>query len=327
MRLSARQLQHQQQVEQHAQQAPHQERHQWRCWPRQLRGAHGAFSRARRAHSFSLDVVSYLIGSRSESCHKHLHTIRGAPSLTRFSLSTSTCSSLSFPSTSCTPSCTLSSTTRSSWKACATPPTRRVRTPTTSPPPSQVKSSTSWPSASSTTHRFPSPSRSRHRTKTWMTYHSASCSQRHTEDKPITANQKACQSASRRRLLCSMEQGNLREKEMSINQLVLVSRDTRTVLTASFLKTPKLRKWSIDKGNLRSEKAQMRQIRTLLEEQRQMIIAEYRDKSRSSRTPNSSRRRRAPTSARTIMATEIGISWSSSTKSYRYEGITKIPKF
>ena len=56
------------------------------------------------------------------------------PLFTRFSLSTSTCSSLSFfPSTSCTPSCTLSSTTRSSWKACATPPTRRVRTPTTSP--------------------------------------------------------------------------------------------------------------------------------------------------------------------------------------------------
>ena len=63
--------------------------------------------------------------------------IHGAPSLTRFSLSTSTCSSLSFPSTSSTPSCTLRSTTRSLWKACATPPTRRVRTPTTSPPPSQ----------------------------------------------------------------------------------------------------------------------------------------------------------------------------------------------
>ena len=30
--------------------------------------------RARRAHSFTLDVVSHLIGSRSaESCHKHLH--------------------------------------------------------------------------------------------------------------------------------------------------------------------------------------------------------------------------------------------------------------
>ena len=41
-----------------------------------------------------------------------------------------------------------------------------------------------------------------------------------------------------RRLLCSIEQGNLREKEMSIKQLVLVSRETRTVLTASFLKNP-----------------------------------------------------------------------------------------
>ena len=94
--------------------------------------------RARRAHSSTLDVISHLFGSSSESFHNHLHTIHGAPSLTRFSLSTSTCSSLSFfPSTSSTPSCTLSSTTRSSWKACATPPSRRVRTPTTSPLPSQ----------------------------------------------------------------------------------------------------------------------------------------------------------------------------------------------
>ena len=57
------------------------------------------------------------------------------------------------------------------------------------------------------------------------------------EDKPITANQKACQSVSRR-LLCSMDQGNLMEREMSINQLILVPQETRTVLTASFLKTP-----------------------------------------------------------------------------------------
>ena len=35
-------------------------------------------------------------GSSSESPHNLLHTIHGAPSLTRFSLSTSTCSSLSF---------------------------------------------------------------------------------------------------------------------------------------------------------------------------------------------------------------------------------------
>ena len=44
---------------------------------------------------------------------------------------------------------------------------------------------------------------------------------------------------------------------MSTNQLFLVPQETRTVLTASFLKTP---------------------IRTLLDEQRQMIIAEYREK-------------------------------------------------
>ena len=37
---------------------------------------------------------------------------------------------------------------------------------------------------------------------------------------------------------------------MSISQLVLVSQKTRTVITASFLKTPKLRKWSIEQGNL-----------------------------------------------------------------------------
>ena len=92
-----------------------------------------------------------------------------------------------------------------------------------------------------------------------MTLRSASCSPRHTEDKSIASIQKACQSVSRR-LLCSIDQGNLREKEMSINQLVLVSRETRTVLTASFLKTPKLKKWSIDHGNLRSEIAQMHRL-------------------------------------------------------------------
>ena len=90
--------------------------------------------RARGAHSSTLHDISHFIGSSSESYHSHLHTIHGAPSLTRFSLSTSTFSPCPSPSTSSTPSCTLSSTTRSSWKACATPPTRRVRTPTTSPP-------------------------------------------------------------------------------------------------------------------------------------------------------------------------------------------------
>ena len=34
------------------------------------------------------------------------------------------------------------------------------------------------------------------------------------------------QSVSRRRLLCSMDQGNLMKREMSINQLILVSHET-----------------------------------------------------------------------------------------------------
>ena len=50
------------------------------------------------------------------------------------------------------------------------------------------------------------------------------------------------------------------------------------------------------------------QIRTLLEEQRQMIIEEYREKVGHHELSSSSRRRRAPTSTRTIMATKIGIS-------------------
>ena len=75
----------------------------------------------------------------------------------------------------------------------------------------------------------------------------------------LRTRRRVSQSVSRR-LLCSMEQGNLREKEMSINQLVLVSQETRTVLTASFLKTPKMRKWSIDHGNLNSEIAQMHRL-------------------------------------------------------------------
>ena len=54
--------------------------------------------------------------------------------------------------------------------------------------------------------------------------------------------------------------GILWEKEMSINQLVLGARETRTVLTASFLKTPKLRKWSIEQGNLWEKIAQMQRL-------------------------------------------------------------------
>ena len=45
--------------------------------------------------------------------------------------------------------------------------------------------------------------------------------------------------------------------ERDVDQSIgFVSREIRTVLTASFLKTPKLRKWSIDRGNLWEKTAQ-----------------------------------------------------------------------
>ena len=55
---------------------------------------------------------------------------------------------------------------------------------------------------------------------------------------------------------------------MSINQLVLMSQETRTVLTASFLRRA---------GQLDERNRSNAQIRTLLEEQRQTVIAEYRE--------------------------------------------------
>ena len=78
----------------------------------------------------------------------------------------------------------------------------------------------------------------------------------------------ACQSVSRRRLLCSMDQGNLMEREMSINQLILVSQETRAVLTANFRKTSELRKWSMDQGNLMSETARMHRLGLYLKSRR-----------------------------------------------------------
>ena len=74
---------------------------------------------------------------------------------------------------------------------------RALTTSSTSP---QVMSPTAMTSTSSRTRRSPSPSRSLPRTRTWMTWHSARCSLKHTEDKSITSYKKACQSVSCRRL-------------------------------------------------------------------------------------------------------------------------------
>ena len=88
------------------------------------------------------------------------------------------------------------------------------------------------------------------------------------------------QSVSRRCLSCSIEQGNLWEKEMSIRQLVLVSRETRTVPHSKFSENTQAEKVVDRTGKPVERNSSNAQIRTLLDEQRQMIIAEYCEKIR-----------------------------------------------
>ena len=65
---------------------------------------------------------------------------------------------------------------------------------------------------------------------------------------------------------------------MSISQLVLVSRETRTVLTLSFFENTQAEKVVERSGQPEERNSSNAQIRTLLDEQRQMIIAEYCEK-------------------------------------------------
>ena len=65
---------------------------------------------------------------------------------------------------------------------------------------------------------------------------------------------------------------------MSISQFVLVSRETRSVLKASFLKNTQAEKVVDRTVKPVGENSSNAQIRTLLDEQRQMIIAEYCEK-------------------------------------------------
>ena len=89
----------------------------------------------------------------------------------------------------------------------------------------------------------------------------------------MTAIQKACQSVSRRRLLCSIEQGNLREKAIGFR----VMRNTYSA-HSKFSENTQAEEMVDRSGQPVGENSSNAQIRTLLEEQREMIIAEYREK-------------------------------------------------
>ena len=174
-------------VQQQAGQKAQQCEHQWRRWHTALRRSRGASQ-----HAMSLHALFHSPWS------SHSHSWLKIESRT-FHLSSSchTCEWLSlFDST-------YSALLPSLPPVCLAfpflPPQRRaaaVRAPTTPSTSPQVMSPTAMTSTSSRTHQSPSPSRSLSQTRMWMTWHSARCSLKRTEDKSITSYKKACQSVS-----------------------------------------------------------------------------------------------------------------------------------
>ena len=135
----------------------------------------------------TLDDTAHLIGSSPEPhfvIHGHIH---GALSLTR-----PLPSSFIFPSCHLRlllpTSCSLSSTTRSSWQVCATPPQKRVRAPCTPPTLTHEPNLLTLRRA----QRLGCQSTALHESSDQDVDHvkNSARSQRHTEVKPITANQK-----------------------------------------------------------------------------------------------------------------------------------------
>ena len=160
---------------------------------------------------------------------------------------------------------------------------------------------------------------SRPRTKTWMTWHSASCSQRHTEDKPITANE---MSVSQSSSVVFDGSGQL-DGERNVDQSVVFGVARRTNSAHSkFYENTRTAKMNDESGNSDEQDKSNAQIRTPLEKQRITIIAEYREKV-GHHELQATQAEEAPTPTRRTLATKIGISWSSSTKSYWDGGITK----
>ena len=117
-----------------------------------------------------------------------------------------------------------------------------------------------------------------------MTLHSASCSPKHTENTPITSVWKVCLSVSRQCLSRPMERGNLWERATSIR----LSFGVRNAYSAhnQFSAITQAEKM-VDRtgkpvgestGTAEERNSSSAQIRTLFNEQREMIIAECCEK-------------------------------------------------
>ena len=125
---------HKQQLDRHAQHADHnaQQVHLWRRSHQRLRGAYRAMSvhiERTDPHLWWHRTPHWLKSwALSHSIHGHIHGRTLLDSTSPFFLYSSFFLS---PSPSSTTSCSLSSTTRSSWQVCAIPLQMRVRTPWT----------------------------------------------------------------------------------------------------------------------------------------------------------------------------------------------------
>ena len=111
-----------------------------------------------------------------------------------------------------------------------------------------------------------------------MTLRSASCSTKHTENMPITAIRKACLSVSQSSSVVFERAGKLageRDVDQSIGFGV-----TRNTYSAhcKFSENTQAEKVVDRTGKPEERNSSNAQTRTLLEEQRQMIIAEYCEK-------------------------------------------------
>ena len=144
---------------------------------------------------------------------------------------------------------------------------------------------------------------------------------------PITAIRKACQSVSRH-CLSWFDRTGKPVGERNVDQSIGfgVTRNTYSA-HSKFSENTQAERVVDRTGKPVGENSSNAQIRTLLDEQRQMIIAEYCEKIGHHERQSARAEEGTPNSTRRIMASANGFSRSSSTKSYRDGGITKIPKF
>ena len=274
-----------------------------------------------RAVSVCLDVVSYtphwLKMFLESSFHSiFMHVWFSLTSLS--SLSTSTCPSpsSSTPLSWCTLSCTPTSTTWTPWKiTCATPAKGSLDTYDVTVSPHRLwvqrhglQRARQLPGSLFLRYPVIGPRHGRH-------YARQAAHRSTPRIRRLPQVRKVCPSVGRHCLSCSIEQGKL-VGERNVDQLIVfgVTRNTYSA-HKKFSENTQAEKMVDRTGKPVGESRSSAQIRTLFDEQRQMIIAEYCEKVSHHELQAARAEEETPHSTRRIMALAKGFSWSSSTKS------------